>query len=259
VEQLEDRCVPACVITQTGAAPDVILTITGDDFLNNIQITDDGAGNITLTCDGILSPPVAGVRDIVVNSNKGADAVFYTLNADLQAAQTRNVIIDLGYGPDTFLAQSANNADVLGTASLSLNVRGRVGNDNILFLLTQDFDVNAGGVLGIVADGNAGNDRMALSLLGQVSGAIDLTMNGGVGNDRVGANLSFDSNSAGTVDAAINGQTDNDILTLLFARGDGFTGVLTGAVDGSTGSNIAVVTDGVTVAGVIADNILRMP
>jgi hypothetical protein len=259
VEQLEDRCVPACVITPTGVAPNVILTITGDDLLNNIQITDDGAGNITLTCDGITSPVVPGVRDVVVNSNKGADAVFYTLNADLQAAQTRNVIVDLGYGPDSFLAQGVNNADVVGTASLSFNVRGRVGNDNIRFLLTQDFDVNAGGVLGIIADGNAGNDRVALSQLGQIGGAIDLTMNGGVGNDRVGASLSLDSNSAGTVDAAVNGQTDNDILTLLLTRGDGFTGTLTGEVNGSTGSNIAVVTDGVTVTGVVADNILRMP
>jgi hypothetical protein len=259
VEQLEDRCVPACVITQTGVAPNVILTITGDDLLNNIQITDDGAGNIALTCDGIISPPVVGVRDIVVNSNKGADAVFYTLTGDLQAAQTRNVIVDLGNGSDTFLAQAANNADVLGTASLSFNVRGRVGNDNIRFLLTQDFDINAGGVLEIVTDGNAGNDRIALTQLGQISGTFNLTMNGGVGNDRVGASISLDSNSAGTIDAAVNGQLDNDILTLLLVRGDAFTGTLTGEVNGSTGSNIAVVSDGVTVTGVVADNILRMP
>ena len=250
---------PACTIDQSGVAPNVILTITGDDLVNNIQIIDDGAGNIALTCDGIVSPPVAGVRDIVVNSNKGADAVFYTLNADIQAAQTRNVIVDLGYGPDFVLAQSANNADVLGTASLSFNVRGRVGNDNIRFLLTDDFDVNAGGVLAIVADGNAGNDRIALSQLGAVSGAFNLTMNGGVGNDRVGASINLDSNSIGTVDAAVNGQTDNDILTLLFARSDGFTGTLTGEVNGSTGTNVAVVTDGVTVTGVVDDNILRMP
>lgn len=250
---------PACVITQSGVAPNVLLTITGDDFANNIQITDDGAGNITLTCDSIASPAVPGVRDVVVNGNKGADAVFYTLAGDLQAAQTRNVVVDLGFGPDSFLAQSANNSDVLGTASLSFNVRGRVGNDNIRFLLTQDFDVSATGVLGIVADGNMGNDRIALSLLGQVSGAIDLTMNGGAGHDRVGASFSLDSNSAGTVDAAVNGQIDNDILTLLFARGDAFTGTLTGAVDGGTGTNAAVVSDDVTVTGVLADNILLMP
>jgi hypothetical protein len=259
VEQLEDRCVPACVITPTGVAPDIILTITGDDLVNNIVIADDGAGNITLTCDGITSPPVAGVRDIVVATNKGADAVFYTLGGDLQAAQARNVSVDLGSGPDSFLAQGVNNADVLGTASLSFNVRGLFGNDNIRFLLTQDFDVNADGILEIVADGNAGNDRMALSFLGAVSGAVNLTMNGGGGNDRVGANLGFDSNSAGTIDAAVNGQAGNDLLTLLLTRGDIFTGTLTGEVNGSAGSDVAVVTDDVTVTGVVADNILRMP
>ena len=259
VEQLEDRCVPACVITPTGVAPDVILTITGDDLVNDILIADDGAGNITLTCDGITSPPVAGVRDIVVDSDKGADAVFYTLGGDLQAAQTRNVIVDLGNGSDSFLAQGANMADVAGTASLSFNVVGGGGSDNIRFLLTQDFDVNAGGVLGIVADGDEGKDRMALSFLGAVSGAFNLTMNGGVGNDHVGASLSFDGASAGTIDAAVNGQSGNDILTLLLTPSDLFTGTLTGEVNGSAGSDVAVVTDNVTVTGVVADKILRIP
>ena len=250
---------PACVITVMGVAPDVILTITGDDLVNDIQIADDGAGNITLTCDGIASMPVAGVRDIVVDSDKGADAVFYTLGGDLQAAQTRNVIVDLGNGPDRFLAQGVNNADVLGTASLSFDVGGSRGSDIIRFLMTQDFDVNAGGVLEIVADGDAGNDRMALSLLGQISGALNLTMNGGGGNDHVGASLGFDSNSAGTINAVVNGQTGNDILTLLLTPGDAFTGTLTGEVNGSAGSDVAVVTDDVTVTGVVADSILRMP
>src|SRR5688572_12421460 len=82
VEQLEDRCVPACTITQTGTAPNVVLTITGDNTNNNVQISDDGAGNITLACDGVISPAIPGVKDIVVDTKKGADAVFYTLAGD---------------------------------------------------------------------------------------------------------------------------------------------------------------------------------
>src|SRR5262245_19808275 len=126
VEQLEDRCVPACTITQTGAAPNVVLTITGDDAANNVQISDDGAGNITLACDGVISPPITGVKDIVVTTKKGADVVFYTLAGDMTLNQTRNVAVDLGDGNDFFLAQATNEGDLPNPSSLSFDVRGKL-------------------------------------------------------------------------------------------------------------------------------------
>jgi hypothetical protein len=259
LEQLEDRCVPACTITQTGVAPDIALTITGDNLVNNIQITDDGAGNISLTCDGVVSPVVAGVKDIIVDSKAGKDTVFYTLTGDLQAAQTRNLKLDLGDGNDNFLAQNINNADVMGTAALSINVKGNLGNDKIRFRFTQDFDVNATGLLKINAAGSAGDDRIALVQLGQISGACNIALRGGSGRDGVGASLNLDSNSAGTVNATVSGNADDDLLTLLLTAGDAFTGTLTGAAKGGAGVNAAVVSDFVAVTAVPAGNILRMP
>jgi hypothetical protein len=259
VEQLEDRCVPACTVTPTGVAPNVVLTILGDNANNSIQISDDGNGNITVTCDGVASLPVAGVRDIVVNGRKGRDSVFYTLTADLAAAQTRNVTVDLGEGNDLFLAQAINNADIMGTAALSFNIKGNLGNDHIRFSFTDDFDVNAAGILGILVNGNEGNDRIALVQLGAIDGNFNLALNGNAGRDRVGASLNLDSSSAGVVNAVVRGQADNDLLTLLLTTGEGVTATLTGKVSGGGGINTAVATDGVTVQGVPADNLLRFP
>lgn len=259
VEQLEDRCVPACTITQAGVAPNIALTINGDDHVNNIQISDDGNGNITLACDGVISPAVAGVRDIVVNSKKGNDAVFYTLAADLLGAQTRNISVDLGDGNDRFLAQALNGADILTNASLSFNVKGKLGNDNIRFLLTLDFDVSDGGALGIAVAGNEGNDRISLVQLGAIDGTCNIALNGNAGRDRVAASLAFDSDSAGATSVIVNGQADNDLLTLLLTTGAGFTGTLSGKLNGGAGTNVAVASDVVAVTGVLADNILRIP
>jgi hypothetical protein len=259
VEQLEDRCVPACTIMQTGVAPNIILTITGDDTNNNVQISDDGAGNITLACDGVISPPVAGVKDIVVTTKNGGDVVFYTLAADLQAAQTRNVVVDLGDGNDFFLAQAINNGDIMGMASLSFDVRGKLGNDNIRFRLNEDFDVNLNGTLNIFVAGNEGNDRISLVQLGQISGACNVVLNGNAGRDRIGASFNLDSNSSGTVNATVNGQGDNDLLTLLLTKGDQFTGTLNGRLNGGAGINTAVASDVVVLSGILADNVLRLP
>ena len=259
VEQLEDRCVPACIISQAGVAPNIALTITGDDAVNSIQISDDGAGNITVTCDGVLSPVVAGVKDIIANSKGGKDTVFYTLTGDLQAGQTRNLKVDLGDGNDNFLAQAINNADVLGTAALSINVKGNLGNDRIRFRLADDFDVNATGTLNIGASGGAGDDRLSLVQLGQISGVCNVALKGGAGRDGAGASFALDSSSAGTVNATVNGNADDDLLTLILTAGENFTGTLTGSAKGGVGLNAAVVSDLVTVTGVDAGNLLRMP
>lgn len=259
VEQLEDRCVPACTITPTGVAPNITLTITGDDFNNSIQISDNGAGAITVACDGVISPAVAGVKDIVVNSQKGNDAVFYTLAADLVGAQTRNLNVDLGDGNDFFLAQAINNADVGANASLSFNVRGKLGNDTIRFSFLKDFDVNVNGFLGVFVAGNEGNDRITLAQLGAIDGNCSIALNGNAGRDRVGASLALDTDSTGVINVVVNGQADNDLLTLLLARGNTFTGTATGRANGGPGANAAVVSDIVTVTGVSADFILRFP
>jgi hypothetical protein len=259
VEQLEDRCVPACTITQTGVAPNVVLTITGDDAANNVQISDDGAGNITLACDGVISPVVPGVKDIVVTTKKGNDVVFYNLAGDLQAAQTRSVVVDLGDGNDFFLAQATNNADINGTASLSFDIRGKLGNDNIRFKLNEDFDVNTDGTLNIFVAGNDGKDRISLVQLGAIDGVCNVALNGNGGRDRVGASFNLDTGSSGAVNATVNGQADNDLLTLLLTASDTFTGTLTGRINGGPGVNAAVASDVVIVSGVAGDNLLRLP
>lgn len=258
VEQLEDRCVPACTVTPTGAAPNVLLTINGDAGLNAIQISDNGAGNITVTCDGVATPAVAGVRDIVVNTQDGNDVVFYTLTADLTTAQVRNLNVDLGAGNDFFLAQATNNGDVNLNATLTFNVRGRLGNDNIRFFFSQDFDIF--GTCSIFVAGNEGRDRIAVSQLGEIDGRFSVAVNGGADRDRIGVNIAAGSSSAGNVAVQINGQGGDDLLTLLFQVGEQtFTGSINAALNGGPGINTAVVSDIVVVTGVFPDNVLRMP
>lgn len=148
---------------------------------------------------------------------------------------------------------------MLANAALSLNVRGKLGNDIIRFNFTNDFDVNANGTLGIFAAGNVGRDRIALVQLGAINGTCNIALNGNGGRDRVGASLNLDSNSTGAVNAIVNGQADNDLLSLLLTAGDAFSGTLNGKANGGSGINAAVVSDVVTVTGVVADNILRFP
>ena len=86
LEQLGDRITPSCTVVDNGG----LLTITGDNHANDIQITDDGT-TVTVTCDGGTSQDFTDVTKIVVNAGNGSDTVGYDLTSDGSVAVNRDV------------------------------------------------------------------------------------------------------------------------------------------------------------------------
>ena len=50
---------------------DDTLSITGDDAANTIAITHNGAGNVSVVCDGAPAFTASGIKEIVVDAGGG--------------------------------------------------------------------------------------------------------------------------------------------------------------------------------------------
>src|SRR5262249_32789353 len=155
-----------------------------------VVIDDDGAGAITLTCDGTVHGPFPGIRFVTVVTGAGNDAVSYNLNDDLLAGQLRFVSAVLGQGNDSFHARSREmsagaDADLNLNAQLSFEASGGKGRDTFAFDFSKDFDINAGAGLFIGVDGRQGADRATVNVLGQLEGSLTLTANGNQDRDKM--------------------------------------------------------------------------
>src|SRR5918993_2863218 len=132
VRALEDRAVPACIIT----VDDGVLRVVGDNEANTLTITDDGAGNVTAVCDGTT---VTGedVERILVDLRGGADSV--TVNVTGELTGELDLRLNTGAGNDT--------ADVnfLGPISGEVNVRADLGaGDDTFNDVNIDQEIRAG-------------------------------------------------------------------------------------------------------------------
>jgi hypothetical protein len=260
LEPLEGRCVPACTVTPSGTS----LTITGDNNANTLIIDDNGAGVITVTCDGTVSGPFAGIQFINVGTGAGNDAVFYNLNDNLLTGQARVLQVALGGGNDFFRARSkeisaATDADLNTNSSLTINAFGQQGRDTFFFDFSKDFDIGAGAVLQVLVNGNQGRDVVAVDLLGQLEGNLTLNANGNQDRDKLAATIGLDVGSTGALNATLNGQGADDLLGLVVTRSRNVTTTATGQVNGGAGVNQAIVSNFVLVSGVSGDNLLRYP
>jgi hypothetical protein len=260
LEPLEGRCVPACTITPSGTT----LTITGDNNANTVIIDDNGAGAITVTCDGAVSVPFAGIQSINVDTKSGNDAVFYNLNDNLLTGQVRVLSVALGQGNDFFRARSkeinpTTDADLNANSSLTISASGQQGRDTLFFDFSKDFDINAGAVFQVLVNGNKGRDLVAVDMLGQLDGNFTLTANGNQDRDKLAATIGLEVGSTGSLNATLNGQAADDLLGLVVTRSRNVTTTATAQVNGGGGVNHAIVSNFVLVSGVSGDNLLRYP
>jgi hypothetical protein len=260
LEPLEGRCLPACTVTPSALA----VNVTGDAGANTVLVDDDGAGAITVTCDGAVHGPFPGIRFVTVLTGAGNDAVSYNLNDDLLAGQLRSVHVILGQGNDSFRARSREispgaDADLNLNAQLSFEATGGKGRDTFAFDFSKDFDINAGAGLFVQVDGRQGGDRATVDVLGQLEGSLTLTANGNQDRDRMAATVGLGVGSTGLLFATVSGQGGDDLLGLVVSRSRNVTTTVTGRVSGGGGVNRAIVSDSVLVTGVGGDNLLRYP
>ena len=98
LQPLEDRWCPSCNLPDPATFAGGVLTINGDDLPNRVLITDDGGGNIAVSCDNEQEQVVfGGVSKVVLNTGGGDDAVNYD-HPGLGAGE--QIEIDLGPGND---------------------------------------------------------------------------------------------------------------------------------------------------------------
>jgi hypothetical protein len=225
LEQLSDRVVPSCTANLAGG----VLTITGDNHSNDIQITDDGT-TVTVACDGDASQDFTDVTKIVVKSGNGGDTVGYDLTSDGTVAITRDVDVHLGNGQDTF--NGSATGDLIDGSALSVTAHGDNGKDVVN--LVVDGGVATGATLDVLLCGGNGKDVVDSSYTGQLLGDLAWKVNGGNGKDELTANPTFDPGSTGLANVEIKGWHAPDTITLLVTDNSGDDGDPTTTNDPST-------------------------
>jgi hypothetical protein len=258
VECLEDRCVPTCTTTQFGG----ILTIRGTFRADTVNIGDDGAGNLSLLCDGDTTTRLFhGVVQINVRTLAGRDLVHYDLLNNVSSLHGLNV--DLGAGNDRFVT-FLNQKDLFSGADYRITAFGRTGNDN----LAVNFGLDPNNALvaqlsqGLVippfvafAPGSVNFGSTPGADIG-LNAIFRLNLDGGIGNDTIGVNYegTIAGNSslrpnpfvpalnAGVLAVSVNGGTGNDRITTNILALTGSAGLVRASTAGGVGDDSLTLT-----------------
>jgi hypothetical protein len=269
LESLEDRTVPAALITPPPPLIGGALTITGsargdtvkmtiDDLHDVVKVeASDALGSTTGSC------AASSVRSIFINTNGGNDVVTCKLLSDMTRA--RGVWMNLGNGSDRATLDFGLHKSHAISADLSVWVDGqatasdRAANDTV----RADFgDVNAAR-LSYTALMGGGNDSSVANLWGGLHGSqafftmlgeggddymrfyndngsragslLSVNLNGGAGHDTL--SLFYDDNMVGRHFFTVDGGAGDDLIGVeIHARG-GSTGSLSLDVRGGTGAD----------------------
>ncbi len=227
IEQLENRLAFAVTVTfQNGN-----LTIDGDNAGNNITLTRQANGNLTVTADSQITtiggvPTLNNVAKIVLNGKAGND----TITLKEIGGSLPRVTIFGGSGNDTI--QSGSGADIIFGGPGNDIVFGGTGDDRISGQDGDDelhggagVDVIFGGLNNDKVFGDAGDDRLDGedgndTLMGN---AGDDTISGGIGNDTLIGGAGSDSLKGGLGNDSYAFDPDNpegiDSLTELSGQG----------------------------------------
>ena len=99
IESLESRLLLTCDVFQREST----VFIHGDDSNQAVQISDDGRGNIGVTCDGYPPASFSGIELVHVRL-EGGDDVFSYLFAPASEGATSIVDLDAGLGAGADIA-----------------------------------------------------------------------------------------------------------------------------------------------------------
>jgi hypothetical protein len=267
LEQLEPRRLMSCVVAVRGDT----LFVMGENDADAVVITDDGAGNVAAVCDGMTAAG-RGIRNVLVFTLGGNDAVTYNITGDLRTE--RNILVDLGAGNDSFTFDLAG--DVKGPAgsiqtagrheyeddddehdddeggdgkdggaALRLAVIGDRGDDRINADMTGT-DIEAGASVALLFNTGAGDDSSDLMFAGMQDGNLWVDVRGGAGNDNLKVGLFLVFISTGNTRAEVRGEDGNDTLHLQIVPPQPSAGVR-GLIDGGAGFDVCTHTANVEV------------
>lgn len=244
---LDERALPSVTVDPVDAQG--TLVIRGDQFANDITITDDGTGSIVVA-SGTDTVTRDGVSTIRVYGRSGADNVVYVLSQNLSSPRTVDVF--LGNQHDSFEARL--QGDLLDGANLAIHGYGGNGHDN-LWLNAVGVDVAVNADLAVDFFGGNGADTLTTDFTGLLIGDAAFKSRGGNGRDSVTGNIVLDAStdpdnpadlSTGTLSVEYFGGNGVDQMTLNVA-GAGSLGDLLASVNGCRGKDTFVTSDNVTI------------
>jgi hypothetical protein len=279
LETLEDRCVPACLISENAG----ILLILGDNNVNHIDLEDaggGGAGNVVVACDGQVIKNAGVITGIRVRARGGNDVVTYTQTKSLSSGQSRNVVIDMGTDHDVVTVAlnnglSANSHLNLvvrgGTGQSQINVTGAgviAGNAGLTMNLSAGGDANrirgseaaniaSGGILGINVHAGGNLNVLTAAQRGQASGMVNVKARAGGRFDRINALLTPAPGSTGLITARVTGGPGNDAIRFIARKITVFDTVGFDAVlNGGAGLNFCTRTANVSAVNCSIDHVV---
>jgi hypothetical protein len=211
------------------------MTILGTSGADVVEVTDDGAGNVTATLNG-TTRTASGVRAVAALTFGGDDSITYTLSGEQSGR--RAVVVDAGSGNDTVTLEAGDVAGQFAFAAY-----GGGGNDALSATLGG---VAEGAAAAIALDGGWGDDAITGSAAGEIDGYLAVALSGGYGVDAIAGEIEVAADSTGTVAAPVNGGPGEDDLTLN-VTGDELDGLarLIAIMNGGRGTDTGVATDNV--------------
>ena len=230
VEDLEGRWVPTVMVTPGGGS----LTLTGmNNQAHNIQIMDDGKGDVSVTADGVSSS-FTGISSISIKGGNKADTVFYQLTGPV--TQGVNVSADLRGGNNAFIALVQKDIQAGGSVNFMVQNSSGTGRDAVAVNVLGG--VASGGSLGVLVNpSNGGGASESVNLVGNktIAGTVMIDLEGTSKNDLESVNISDNIDTTGFVLVTERGKPGNDTETINFSGQDKGTLVL--QADGGPGAD----------------------
>jgi Ca2+-binding RTX toxin-like protein len=206
LEALEDRSLPSCVVFASQGT----LFIQGDDAANIVTVVAS-ADSVSVQCDQARAATFDGIHQIVADLGGGDDVFDARFN----------------FPPDSILPEPM---------TMSVNVWGGSGGDRIsIFAFNPQPEPPI--VFLLDAQGNAGDDAIAIVWQGQVSRQTTLMADGGDGNDAITANAHWQIAAGATAVVSLRGGTGADEVMGVGLNHVAVGGVSTWDFDGGPGSD----------------------
>lgn len=206
LESLEHRNLMACAVVPAAG----VLTITGDDASDHIEVRDNGNGDVQGSATGFGDFALSGIASIVIDSRGGDDHVSYDLAHDLQPGLTHTVEVNMRDGNDHFAATFGSNSapsNLLPGSELLMKVVGEAGNDRITLDASGVTMDHATMKIGFY--GGEGNDQIDMVFSGLVDhGGVSFFAFGNEGNDTIRLSMSADPASVAPAPGGFRGIVD---------------------------------------------------
>jgi|GEM_PF-6701742 len=218
-ESLETRLAPAVTLTEINGN---ILLIDGTADAEQVAITDDGHGNITVSAGlgGETLGTFDGISKIRVRLREGADTFEYSRTNPIVPAVMPGIPstpmklkVDLGTGADH---AGFNLSEGLNETKVTVHLLGQGDNDDVHL----DLGVLTGSKFLLFGDLGLGDDVFQANLTGDLFGksVLGLDIAGAAGNDQVGVHATdLDVDTDAIFGLYLQGGLGDDVIDAVYS------------------------------------------